>query len=544
MKRAAVIVVVVVVALTSCSGPAADRPAEDLAGPQPSPSERIGLCQPFPDRLIDGFSAAYNSRDIDELEELVTAGEIRDVVAGAYEGEDATFEDVRDWAEAGWAVGDRMKLVGYSAFHPTKRGFQMMITRRSEALRGHGIAGVSTTLDAISRGCTIESLEMSGIVQAQSEPCAFYIEFASTPDVAANEPRSCRDLSGNHARTGHAAVWTGDIALIWGGSRSGQFTFGDMATDGLTFDPEENRWRGVPAPELPPFNPEAAAWTGEELIAVGGTVRPPYRVVAAGYDPRHRTWRELGFPFERHSGFEGVWTGSELVLWGGPDHSSRPFRRGLAYDPTSDTWRRTSAAPVGGRWSHSVVWTGTEMIVWGGGDANSDLATGAAYDPASDSWRELPAAPISARQWMPLTWTGSEMVVWGGSSVSRNQSDGAAYDPATNSWRTLAASPLSGRHYHSATWTGKEIVFFGGYNYHRTFRDGAAYDPASDSWRRISPSLLSPRCCHSAVWLDDRLFVFGGTQDLGHMASGDGALYDPDADRWRRVVPDVGRKER
>ncbi|MDQ1347694.1 MAG: hypothetical protein QG573_1067, partial [Acidobacteriota bacterium] len=61
---------------------------------------------------------------------------------------------------------------------------------------------------------------------------------------------------------------------------------------------------------------------------------------------------------------QGVWTGSELLLWGGADDSS-----GGRYDPATNSWRPTTLVNVPpvrmmGRWS--TVWTGTEMIIWGG----------------------------------------------------------------------------------------------------------------------------------------------------------------------------------
>ncbi|MDQ3982490.1 MAG: hypothetical protein M3271_07415 [Actinomycetota bacterium] len=520
----------------ACTEADVAAPTASPETPSPSPRAQAGLCQPFPDRLIDDLAAAYNSRDLDALRSLVTAPRVEDVVAAAYDG-DSSFDDVAEWAEAGWDAGDRMNNVAYNAFHPTRRGFQMVVMRRSDTLEEHGIAAVSMTLDAISRGCTIESLEASGDVQARGQPCAFYVEFADVPDVAADEPRPCRDGSGVHARMGSAIGWTGDEVLVWGGDLGGQFDYPDVAMDGVSFDPVEKTWRRVPAPDMPPFRPEAVVWTGAELIVAGDRTGRKDRTVGAAYDPGTRSWRSLGFPYQRWDGFEGVWTGRELVLWGGPSHSSRPLRRGAVYDPATRTWRRTAPAPVAGRWSHSVAWTGTEMIVWGGGDADADLGDGGAYDPSSDSWRKIAPAPVSDRQWMPLVWTGAELIVWGGSSVSRDQEDGAAYDPATDSWRKLAPSPLRGRHHHSATWTGTEIFFFGGTNYHRMFRDGAAYDPATDSWRRLPDAPVAPRCCHGAVWTGSELFVFGGSGSPGHTALGDGALYDPVTGRWRRVVP-------
>ena len=41
-----------------------------------------------------------------------------------------------------------------------------------------------------------------------------------------------------------------------------------------------------------------------------------------------------------------------------------------------------------GRIAHTAVWTGNEMIVWGGVDETSACVTndGGRYDPSADSW--------------------------------------------------------------------------------------------------------------------------------------------------------------
>src|SRR6185369_8398267 len=51
-------------------------------------------------------------------------------------------------------------------------------------------------------------------------------------------------------------------------------------------------------------------------------------------------------------------------------------------------WTTTSAtnAPVG-RTSPTAIWTGSEMIVWGGRDQNGNsLNTGGRYNPTTDTW--------------------------------------------------------------------------------------------------------------------------------------------------------------
>jgi hypothetical protein len=119
VTRRALALLLTTVLVGSCNGNEVTAPTVTNA---PSPSARTGLCQPFPDRLIDDLVTAYNSRDLERLGDLVTAPHVEDVVAAAYHG-DAFFDDVEEWAEVAWDAGDRLSSVGYSAFHPTKRGF-------------------------------------------------------------------------------------------------------------------------------------------------------------------------------------------------------------------------------------------------------------------------------------------------------------------------------------------------------------------------------------------------------------------------------------
>jgi hypothetical protein len=63
-----------------------------------------------------------------------------------------------------------------------------------------------------------------------------------------------------------------------------------------------------------------------------------------------------------------VWTGSEMIVWGGYNGSVITFNSGGRYDPATDSWTATSTinAPQA-RSGHTAVWTGSEMIIWGGG---------------------------------------------------------------------------------------------------------------------------------------------------------------------------------
>jgi hypothetical protein len=114
-----------------------------------------------------------------------------------------------------------------------------------------------------------------------------------------------------------------------------------------------------------------------------------------------------------------VWTGSQVLFWGGYIHDNNldddlPMGTGLRYDPVANTLNPISGANAPApRWTHAGVWTGRELIVWGGMDDVNLLDTGARYDPASNTWTPTAAGP-PARSGHAAVWSGEEMLVWGG----------------------------------------------------------------------------------------------------------------------------------
>jgi hypothetical protein len=57
-----------------------------------------------------------------------------------------------------------------------------------------------------------------------------------------------------------------------------------------------------------------------------------------------------------------------MIIWGGVASGGTRFNTGGRYDSSTDSWMATSVvnAPAA-RGFHTAVWTGDEMIVWGGG---------------------------------------------------------------------------------------------------------------------------------------------------------------------------------
>jgi hypothetical protein len=77
-----------------------------------------------------------------------------------------------------------------------------------------------------------------------------------------------------------------------------------------------------------------------------------------------------------------------------------------------DNWTATNTTNAPSpREGHTAVWTGSEMIIWGG----SGLNTGGSYNPATDSWTSTSTTDApSERSFHTAIWTGTEMIVWGG----------------------------------------------------------------------------------------------------------------------------------
>jgi hypothetical protein len=326
--------------------------------------------------------------------------------------------------------------------------------------------------------------------------------------------------------------WDGDRLLVVAASTIMAWHPEDNAWEVLTRIPQAEECEGC-------GYSETAVWTGEELLLWGGGFS--YRSATsahagAAYNPTTGNLRPLpAAPISSRWWHTAVWTGAEMIVWGGTD-GRHERRDGAAYHPEANTWRRITDAPMGG-YAHSVVWTGEEMIVWGGSDdyeaegtrgfPRTFLNVGAAYDPGADTWRTLEPSPLDARGWHSAVWTGKEMVIWGGADAS----DDGAYDPNIDSWREIPHGPLSGRVEHSAVWTGEEMIVWGGsvVGGGPGYEDGAAYNPVHDVWAQLPPAPIAGRFRHAAVWNDEAMIVWGGQRvDGGGAGSfGDGGIYRP-----------------
>ena len=127
---------------------------------------------------------------------------------------------------------------------------------------------------------------------------------------------------------------------------------------------------------------------------------------------------------------------------------------------------------------HTAVWTGQEMIVWGGFDGSKTLNRGGIYNPQTDTWRGMNTEKSSqSRGASSAIWTGQEMIIWGGHyTPDQPLNSGGIYNPVTDQWKlvslTHAPEPRSN---HTAVWTGQEMIVWSGEQSGRPLRNGGNY---------------------------------------------------------------------
>jgi hypothetical protein len=273
------------------------------------------------------------------------------------------------------------------------------------------------------------------------------------------------------ARWMHTAVWTGSEAIIWGGA-----DVNGVPTDtGGKYNPTANSWTTTSAGGAPTARfLHTAVWTGSDMVVWGGFDFSIPLDTGGKYNPTGDSWtatNTTGAPSPR-IGHTAVWTGSKMIVWGGiTDTGLGSVSGGGTYDPTGGgSWTATSLTnEPSARAGHTAVWTGTEMIVWGGLDLTSiaPTDTGGRYSPTSDSWMvtSTTGAP-EARFIHTAVWTGSAMVVWGGSNFPGPDAlaTGGSYSPTGDSWTaTSTTGAPAGRGGHSAVWTGSKMLIWGSF---------------------------------------------------------------------------------
>jgi hypothetical protein len=191
------------------------------------------------------------------------------------------------------------------------------------------------------------------------------------------------------------------------------------------YDPATDEWEALDDAPLP-LRTASVTSTGDELVAVGpdapldgeGSLVPGTGMAAAALDPTTGTWRMLPDPplVVRKSPVV-AWTGTEVLVVGGNPSESEVLADGVAFDPATEAWSAVPPAPVptlsAGRQSMNGFAVGGQVVVpltIAGHAVGPPLV----YDSATRTWSEGPAWPTSRRGGDATVSTGTQLLTWGG----------------------------------------------------------------------------------------------------------------------------------
>ncbi|MGB3005713.1 MAG: hypothetical protein WBC06_04335 [Chitinophagaceae bacterium] len=283
----------------------------------------------------------------------------------------------------------------------------------------------------------------------------------------------------------------------------------------------------------------SAVWTGTEMIIWGGADGSNTNLnTGSRYNPVSNAWKNISVtnaPQARNTQ-KAIWTGTQMIIWGGIAYPT-VYNNGGKYDPAIDIWTNISSTGApSARVLETVLWTGTEMIVWGGRDlANTNFYNdGAKYNPVTDIWTPITSSNApSIRCDHTAIWTGTEMIIWGGNNSTDQLQTGAKYNPFTNTWTTITITntPVK-RNRHTAVWTGSEMIIWGGNNA-GFLNSGGRYNPSTDNWVAVSTvNAPSPRPFPFAAWTGTKMIIWG---EYNVTLSGNGSIYNPTNDSWTPI---------
>ncbi|CAB4733439.1 MAG: hypothetical protein F2667_14310 [Actinobacteria bacterium] len=293
-------------------------------------------------------------------------------------------------------------------------------------------------------------------------------------------------------------------------------------------------WRAAaPSPLSPRYDP-LMAWTGSEVLVVGGhtdvpcppaadCVRPPATAVArdaAAYDPESDEWRPIADPPGRFDEFIGsVVVDGDLVVADGREWSR--------FDADADAWTRLPDAPEPGLRS---LTTADGLVYALGADRVRVL------DLEQGVWSDLPPDPLT-----PRLSEGSLFATDAGLLLTGVDYDGVAPDEPVlqqvdvwdgERWRRL---PTTGQLYDFTHWTGRHLVSIdpgsadGGEvdGWDRAYPNGGSLDPTTGQWSPI-PGLPTDYLPPS-----DRPWLVEAAD--GPLVAGAGRVYDDSTGQWREL---------
>jgi hypothetical protein len=312
-------------------------------------------------------------------------------------------------------------------------------------------------------------------------------------------------------RQGAGAVFAGVELFVWGGFTYNGSVY-TYLNSGARYRPVTNAWTAMSTGANLP-DPRAqhtfvyVTTSPAYLLVYGGTGATALSANHGRYNPMTDAWLNLtqgaNFPGPRVR-HVGLSTGGRLFVWGGDNcfgNCGTFLNTGAYYNAAADSWGvvPTTNAPSGRRRA-TGVYSGSEVVVWGG-QLQSGLFTntGAHYNPSSNSWVAAtgttlaPSARQNAIAVVDRSAVPTTMYLLGGDDGSPITT-GARYDVAARTWATMDTSgvPCSATR---AVWTGRELIVM--------CRNGAGsrYTPGVfETWQATSTAPQMPSIGDEFTW--------------------------------------------
>jgi hypothetical protein len=343
--------------------------------------------------------------------------------------------------------------------------------------------------------------------------CGGLVEVGQSPDPS-EAPAAWQRLPDPplDPRTGPVVAWTGSEVVVVGGDTGAPCPPNadcvapeHYARDGATYAPSARSWHPIaPAPvDVPAFSAN---------VLVSGTLFVLAGTALLAYDVAKDVWSQVSTP----SGFVGgqlVADGDRLVVASGSDERSAVPDR--VYDTATKRWSALPDDPIGPAYDRLItaiptglVLTAKELVDNPGADGPS-LVLAARFDRRTGTWSRLPDSDqIGGWSWV---WTGRRMVdpSLGGAdggevgNYGRTVPFGGILDPASGTWSRLPHAPKEGTGGWPVAAFDSALVAIAGW----------IYDDDTESWAPVPRPHEAPAMPGPAVWADDRLVVIGGVHE-------------------------------
>lgn len=180
-------------------------------------------------------------------------------------------------------------------------------------------------------------------------------------------------------------IWTGTQMIIRAAYRNAGPSM-DMPGGLFAYTPEEDRWSELPSSTQNEEFLTNLAFTGDYLLRV---TQNSATAVVTRYDFDTETWVGIAtWPHDPTPLETSVWTGDQLLLWGGGSDA-------VLVDPETGTATRTPAGDGPNRVYPAAVWADGVLLIWGGWQ---DMDDGLLLRPLTPAPTNTPNATFTVPQ--------------------------------------------------------------------------------------------------------------------------------------------------